>query len=139
MGQRQVIAFVAPMPPSANRMYQAVLNRIIKSSTYRTWLNEFPDVVIKRNPFLLTLDKDFFSPSAEYEIQIVYYFERVISKRPSPTTVFLKLDLDNRVKALADGIKNLIRIDDANYARYVLERRVDPSDVRAEVTIRRME
>lgn len=133
------IQMVCPLPPPLARCFTVQAGRIKKSGLYRDYCNSFSQKVTDRNLHLLKLPDGIYDPKAWYVISVKFYFERLAKKRKSGgPSVFLRLDVDNRFKALFDSLTAFTGIDDANFKLIVAEKEVDPEDPRAEVEIRRL-
>jgi Holliday junction resolvase RusA-like endonuclease len=132
------VSFTAPLPPSKNELHSVVNGRIINTTAYNRYMEQFAAKVVDLNPYLAQVPDDFFDPQLEYCITLIIYFERILSKRPvRGGTPFLQLDVQNRIEAIADAIKRLIQIDDRNYGEWHVSRRCDPENPRVEVLIRK--
>lgn len=123
-----IIGLKAPMPPSANEAHRVVGKHIVKSDENKDYQNSFSGIVMNENPHLLQIPEDFISRGGEYSILAVFFVTKLLRKTRGKDTIFLKEDVDNRIKILGDCLKRVLGVDDTNFFDIRLKKRLDEED-----------
>jgi len=123
-----IIGLKAPMPPSANEAYRVMGKHITKSDINTSYQNSFAGIVLADNPHLLQVPENFISRGGEYAVLAVFFVTKLLRKVRGKDTIFLKEDVDNRIKILGDCLKKVLGVDDTNFFDIRLKKRMDKED-----------
>lgn len=102
-----------PLPPSANNIYATVGRKRIKSRELRKWETDLTAYAYENlqtvNSVRRILEQELMSNQV-LQIEALYYFKpsRILCKSGEPK----RLDTSNYLKALHDGLANVLGIDD---------------------------
>jgi hypothetical protein len=131
-----------PIPPSSNTQYTPWLNRKTGKMSFipSRGLKEYKLLIrqaFHKNPtlFIQNIKKlqSWVDNGVYFEVKATFFFEksRILTLKNSPK----KLDVQNREKALFDGIATLLSIDDSLFFKTSAEKRIVSSGESDTVTI----
>lgn len=115
-----------PIPPSLNNAYPTAKSGVrIKSKELRQWERDFQSWSLIKIPQIRIAKYVManLSPLAVLSVECIYYFrrERILCRDGRPK----RLDADNRLKCLLDGITTLLGIDDARIWQGAFAKRIE--------------
>lgn len=109
----RIVFHFSELPPSSNKIYynQGKGRGILAAAS--AYKNRF---TLELNRHLVNLLMGSLDPDGQYEVRLLFLMSGVQNKGwpKKAARRFKKMDVDNRVKLLWDGISNAIGVDDRN-------------------------
>ena len=126
------------LPPTSNKIY--FRGTILKKEA-REYAERFSYQMTR--DYLHLLNE--IDPLAIYSISLLFFFESLLNEsfnnpkvpeKKRAKTRYKKLDLDNRVKLVADCTRDLLGVDDSHTFEMLTVKAVDKSNPRVEIYVR---
>lgn len=121
-----------PLSPSSNQLYSSVNGRLIKSQEGRRYAASIQSYALTKHHEIKKI-KEELKPSDILKVDFYFVFRRsrIISKKNE----YKKLDAHNRLKSAADGLADIIGIDDKQFITGICEKVICEEHEREQIII----
>lgn len=125
---------IQEFPPSVNRLYFSLPRggKAMTTEGLRFQRHVISIIATEHGPSLKKFDAN-----KPYTVELMVYFPEIYNKGWPKTAQqrYKRRDATNLIKLLEDTLAKAIGVDDANFLRFTVEKRMDPKCPRIEIRI----